>query len=250
MIKTILIDDEQECLDVLEMELKSYCSDILILSKCLSGEEGIRAIGQFNPELVFLDISMPNMNGFAMLSKLEKYNFDVIFVTAYDSFALTAFEFCAIDYLLKPVLTEKLIRAVERVREKHKKPINVHSLELLLANMRAGVQVRKTVAVPTVEGLEFIATDDIIYIEADSSYTWINLVNQEKIIVSRTLKDIELLLKGQNFARIHQSYLVNLQHVKRYVKGDNGTLVMNNGKLLQVSRANKVKLMNLVKLQS
>ncbi|MFN3852664.1 MAG: LytR/AlgR family response regulator transcription factor [Spirosomataceae bacterium] len=250
MIKTILIDDEQECLDVLEMELKSYCSDILIHSKCLSGEEGIRAIGQFNPELVFLDISMPSMNGFEMLSKLEKYNFDVIFVTAYDSFALTAFEFCAIDYLLKPVLPEKLIRAVERVREKHKKPINLQSLELLLANMRAGVQVRKTVAVPTVEGLEFIATDDIMYIEADSSYTWINLVNQEKIIVSRTLKDIELLLKGQNFARIHQSYLVNLQHVKRYVKGDNGTLVMNNGKLLQVSRANKMKLMNLVKFQS
>lgn len=250
MLKAILIDDEQECLDVLEMELNSFCPDVQVVAKCLSGEEGIENIKNLKPELVFLDISMPKMSGFDMLAKLDKYNFDVVFVTAYDSFALTAFEFCAIDYLLKPVSPDKLIRAIERFNEKHKKTINLQNLEMLLANMRGSFGTRKNIAVPTLEGLEFIATDDILYAEADGAYAWIYLANKEKIIISRTLKDLEVLLNTDNFARIHQSYIVNFKHVKRYIKGEGGTLVLNNGQQLQVSRANKVKLMNLVKFQN
>jgi two-component system, LytTR family, response regulator len=249
MPKSILIDDEQECLDVLEMELNVYCPEVQVMAKCLSGETGIENIKNLRPELVFLDISMPSMSGFEMLSRLDKYDFDVVFVTAFDSFALTAFEFCAIDYLLKPVSADKLIRAIERFNEKHKKTVNLQNLEMLLANMRGNYGTRKNIAVPTLEGLEFVATDDILYAEADGAYAWIYLSNKEKIIISRTLKDLEGLLKADNFARVHQSHIVNFKHVKRYIKGEGGTLVLNNGQQLQVSRANKVKLMNLVKFQ-
>lgn len=247
MLTAILIDDEKGCLDTLEIELQTYCTDVKVLAKFQSAEKALEILETIRPDMVFLDISMPQMNGFDFLLKIPKINFEVIFCTAYDAYALTAFEFCAIDYLLKPVSKDKLIRAVDKVRQKQSKQVDLQNLELLLANMRGGIHHKPNVAVPTAEGLEFISINDIIYAEADGNYSRIMMGNKEKILISRTLKDLEMLLSNHPFVRIHQSYLVNLTHIKKYIKGEGGYVVMNNGANLQVSRANRMKLMDLVR---
>jgi two-component system, LytTR family, response regulator len=244
----ILIDDEKGCLDTLEIELKTYCPDVQVLAKCQSGENALEVLENIKPDMIFLDISMPVMNAFDFLLKVPKINFEIIFCTAYDAFALTAFDFCAIDYLLKPVSKDKLIRAVDKVRATQNKQVDLGNLELLLANMRGGgVQQMPNIAVPTPEGLEFVLVNDILYAEADSNYSRIYLQNKEKILMSKTLKDLETLLSNHPFVRIHQSYLVNLGHIKKYVKGEGGYVILNNGTTLQVSRANRIKLMDLVR---
>lgn len=248
MIKTILIDDEPECLDVLEIELRHYCPDVLVLAKCMTGEEGLEQIKTQKPDLVFLDISMPKMSGFEMLENLESYSFGLVFVTAYDNFALKAFDFSALDYLLKPIAGDKLLRAVERYKAKHQKNINTQDLELILANLKTNLTNAQTIAVPTTQGIDFVSADDILYAEADGAYAWIHLTNNQKIIISRTLKDLEKLLNPDNFVRIHQSYIVNFKHVKRYIRGEGGTLVLNRGQSLPVSRANKTKLISMLRL--
>lgn len=247
MLTVILIDDEKGCLDSLEIELLNYCPDVKILAKCQSAEKALEVLETLIPDMIFLDISMPQMNGFDFLLKIPKINFEVIFCTAYDAFALTAFEFCAIDYLLKPVSKDKLIRAVDKVRQKQNKQVDLQNLDLLLANMRGGVHHKPNIAVPTPEGLEFIAITDIVYAEADGNYSRIFMSNKEKILISRTLKDLESLLSNHTFVRIHQSYLANLTYIKKYIKGEGGYVVMNNGTSLQVSRANRIKLMDLVR---
>jgi two-component system, LytTR family, response regulator len=247
MLTTILIDDEKGCLDTLEIELGAYCPDVKVLAKCQSAEKALEILESINPDMIFLDISMPQMNGFDFLLKIPKINFEVIFCTAYDAYALTAFDFCAIDYLLKPVSKDKLIRAVDKVRAKQDKQVDLQSLELLLANMRGGMHTLPNIAVPTAEGLEFVAVNEILYAEADGNYSRIFLANKEKILISKTLKDLEGLLSNHPFVRIHQSNLVNLTHIKKYVKGEGGYVIMNNGVSLQVSRANRMKLMELVR---
>ncbi len=247
MLTAILIDDEKGCLDTLEIELNTYCPDVKVLAKCQSAEKALEELETLIPDMIFLDISMPQINGFDFLLKIPKINFEVIFCTAYDAFALTAFEFCAIDYLLKPVSKDKLIRAVDKVRQKQHKQVDLQNLDLLLANMRGGVHHKPNIAVPTAEGLEFIAINDIVYAEADGNYSRIYMNNKEKTLISRTLKDLESLLSNHSFVRIHQSYLVNLAYIKKYVKGEGGYVVMNNGISLQVSRANRIKLMDLVR---
>lgn len=247
MLTAILIDDEKGCLDSLEIELETYCPDVKVLAKCQSAEKALDVLQTLKPDMIFLDISMPQMNGFDLLLKIPKINFEVIFCTAYDAFALTAFDFCAIDYLLKPVAKEKLIRAVDKVRAKQTKQVDLQNLDLLLANMRGGIHHRPNIAVPTIDGLEFIAVNDIVYVEADGNYSRIWLANKEKILVSRTLKELETLLSSHHFVRIHQSYLINFTRIKKYVKGEGGYVVMDNGVSLQVSRANRMKLMDLVR---
>ena len=247
MISAILVDDEIECLDVLEAELLQYCPDIHVIAKFSNPPEAQKFIENTNFDVLFLDISMPKMNGFELLRQVKVTDFSVVFVTAYDSFALTAFDFCAVDYLVKPTSKESLLRAAERLREKRKTTIDQQNIALLLANMQNGLKNRQNIAVSTIEGLEFIAVQQISHAEADGNYTRIHLINNEKILITKTLKDLEGLLGNQDFSRIHNSFLVNMQHVKKYVKGDIGMVVMNDGTTLQVSRANKVKLMNMAK---
>ena len=244
----ILIDDEKGCLESLEIDLQTYCPDVKVLAKCQSAEKALEVLAAITPDMIFLDISMPQMNAFDFLLKVPKINFEIIFCTAYDAFALTAFDFCAIDYLLKPVGKDKLIRAVDKVRIKQNKQVDLGSLELLLANMRGGgIHQLPNIAVPTAEGLEFVAVNEILYAEADGNYSRIFLQNKEKILISKTLKDLENLLSNHPFVRIHQSFLVNLGHIKKYIKGEGGYVVLNNGVSLQVSRANRIKLMDLVR---
>lgn len=243
----ILVDDEAECLDVLEAELTKFCPDFQILQKFDNPTEAVRYINQTPFDVLFLDISMPVLNGFDLLKQIPQINFDVVFVTAYDNFALKAFEFCAVDYLLKPTNKESIIRAADRIRAKQKSLNIKENIALLLANMQKDGLKRKQVAIPTLEGLEFINIQQISYAKADGNYTIIVLQNQEKILISKTLKEFEGILNDPTFARIHNSYVVNLEHIRKYIKGDSGSVVLNDGTVLQVSRANKTKLLSLVR---
>ncbi len=239
MIKAILIDDEMHCLKTLAMLLKEYCANVQVLEKCNDATTGLRAIELHKPDLVFLDIEMPNMNGFEMLEHLPQINFAVIFTTGYDQYAIKAFHFSALDYLLKPIEPKELIDAVKKVEEQHHLPMP-EQFEMLLKKI-GGINSGFTkIAVPTAEGFELISATEVVYFEAESNYTHIFLKNKNKIIACRTLKKIEEQIQGYNFfVRVHNSYMVNLNEVVRYVRGEGGYLVMSNNSSIAVSRTRK-----------
>ena len=239
MIKAILIDDEMHCLKTLDLLLGEYCANVQVLEKCNDAVTGLKAIELHKPDLVFLDIEMPEMNGFEMLEHLPQINFAVIFTTGYDQYAIKAFHFSALDYLLKPIEPKELIDAVKKVEEQHHLPMP-EQFEMLLKKI-GGVNSGFTkIAVPTAEGFELISATDVIYFEAESNYTHIFLKNKNKIIACRTLKKVEEQIQDYNFfVRVHNSYMVNLNEVVRYVRGEGGYLIMSDNSSINVSRNRK-----------
>lgn len=242
MIDAIIVDDEYYCCTVLETLLKKYCPQVIVRSTCISGEEGLAAIRKLNPSLVFLDIEMPGMNGFEMLEHLENVDFSLVFTTSYDRYALKAFSFSAMDYLLKPIDKDELIKAVQKVQQTPRNPVN-RQLEILLERLNNPSTKNSRLALPTMEGLEFINTSDVISCSSDSNYTIIKIRNNKKFIVSKTLKEIEELLNANEFIRVHHSHVINLNEVTKYVKGEGGYLVMSDGSNIDVSRSRKEALM-------
>src|SRR2546421_1240048 len=221
MINAIIIDDEKFCIEVMEELISTHCPGIAIAASCQSGEEGIAAIGRHQPDLIFLDIEMPRMNGFDMLKKLLPFHFDVIFTTAYDNYAIRAFKYSALDYLLKPIDAEDLKAAVDKYLHPKTQRNYAAQLDLLIENIRQlNPSLIRRIAIPTVQGLMMLPIKDILYCEANSSYTIIHLVKKEKIVSAKTLKEYEELLEAHNFFRVHNSHLINLNFVEKYVKGD------------------------------
>lgn len=247
MMRAILIDDEVNALDTLEIELKAYCPEVTVIKKCAGAKEGLAAIRKHNPDIIFLDIEMPWMSGFELLGQLGAFSLDVIFVTAYSEFAIKAFEVNAVDYLLKPISKIKLIDAVQKAKDR--RPVTDDVLRNIMTTLDANRTARPLphIALPTPEGLEFVKIDDIIYASADSNYSNIHLKDGNTILLAKTLKQVEALVEGRNFLRIHQSYLVNLAFIKKYIKGQGGTLVMESGVSLPVSRSCKESLMSLIR---
>ncbi len=241
-MNSILIDDEKLSLKTLSLVLERHCPDIHILRMCNSAAEGILAIHDLKPELVFLDIEMPGMNGFELLESLDEINFDVIFTTAYDEFALQAFKVSAIDYLLKPIDEEDLVASVQKVKDKQEHRMSREHVELLITNLNSGSDFPK-LAIPSLDGIEFVDVEDILHCVADRNYTIIHTKHGEKFIFSKTLKEIEKLLPSKYFFRTHQSHLVNLQHIKKYVRGSGGELVLSDGTHIRVAKAKKDSLM-------
>jgi two-component system LytT family response regulator len=236
-IRAIIVDDEESARDVLDNLLRRFCPDVEVLNKCSNVPQAVEACEKENPDLVFLDIEMPNYAGFEIVNFFESVPFEIIFVTAYDKYALRAFEISAIDYLLKPVDIDELIRAVEKVKTRiTEKNIN-QRLELFLnqqPQQPAGHAFSK-IAVPTLEGLSFYPVEDIICCIAKGTYTQIELVKDKDMLVSSTLKEIEEMLPASIFCRIHHSYLINMNHIKKYYKGKGGYIEMNNGRTMLVS---------------
>lgn len=235
-MKTLIIDDEINCCKTLQMLLEKTNSDISVLPFCRNGLEGLDAIRNGSPELVFLDVEMPRMNGFEMLEQLHDINFHLIFTTSYDQYALKAFRFSAVDYLLKPIDKEELAVALDKVRRSQK--ALPQQIESLLQKMQHPLAINK-IALPTMEGLQMLPVDSIISGEADDNYTILHLKTGKKLVVSRTLKDIEALLEDHSFYRVHRCYLVNLNEIEKYVRGEGGYLIMSNGTTIDVSRSNK-----------
>jgi len=245
MLKTIIVDDELHCCKTLESLLKRYCPEVNILATCINGVEALKAIEELHPNLVFLDVEMPKMNGFEMLEQLPPIDFHLIFVTSYDAYALKAIRFSAIDYLLKPVDREELQKAVQKVIKRIEVPLP-EQLKIILDRINQPLQSAGKIALPTMEGLEMVQVESIISCEADDNYTKLHLKNNRKIIVSSTLKVIEELLEDYSFIRIHRSYLVNLKEIEKYVKTDGGYVVMSDGSQIYVSRNKKEELLKLL----
>lgn len=242
MINAIIIDDERHSCDALKMLLGKCCQQVHVTAICYSGEEGIRKINELRPQLVFLDIEMPHMNGFQMLEQLPKIDFEIIFTTSYDQYAITAFKFSALDYLLKPVDREELEKAVQRVSKKINPPVS-QQLEILLQKINQPAITVQRIALPTMQGLEFVPVESILHCSSSNNYTEFFLTDKKKLLVSRTLKEVEDMLADHSFLRVHNSYIVNLNAVTRYIKGEGGYLVMTDGSTIDVSRSRKEMLM-------
>ena len=238
-----MVDDDDRNLNALAEKLARHCPQVAVAARCNSAALGIEAIDSMQPDLVFLDIEMPLMNGFLMLQQLHYKNFELIFVTAYDHYAITAIRYSALDYLVKPVEIEDLIAAVGRAAQKRQLAKSNPQIELLLEQMQQGA--RQRIAIPTAEGLQFLFIDNIVYLEASTNYTCIYL-EEHKYTVSRTLKDFEDLLPAAVFIRIHHSYIVNKNCVEKYIRGEGGQVVLRNGVTLDVSKRRKAEFLQAI----
>ncbi len=237
----IIIDDEKHCIKTLSNLLEMNFPEVKILETCFDSTKAYDIIQHHRPDFIFLDIEMPMMNGFDLLSKFDHLDFDVIFTTAYDSYAIKAIKCSALDYLLKPIDKEDLATALEKIR---KKQGTVTKEQLHVATTVHNRQLPDTVALPTTEGLTFAHVNDIVYCTADGSYTRMYMLDKSEALLSKTLGDVEELLGDYNFFRIHHSSLVNLKQVKKYIRGEGGEVVMSNGKSLQVARTRKTDFLN------
>ena len=241
MTKAIIIDDESSSRSSLRQKLFNCCPGIMIMAECDSGEDGIKHIEEHKPDLIFLDVEMPRMNGFTMLQQIVLRNFEVIFITAYDYYAIKAIRFSALDYLVKPVETEELKAAVAKAIYKQQQTTTNERLDVLLNNISNGKKELQRIAIPFMEGLQFIELQEIIYLEANSNYTIIYREQLPKIVVSKTLKEFEELLPQSVFIRIHHSFIINSRAVEKYIKGEGGQVVMKNKAVLDVSRRKKAE---------
>ena len=243
MIKAIVIDDELHCLETLSLLLAEYCPEVQLQDQCLSAKKGLEAIEKYKPDLVFLDIEMPLMNGFELLEQLPAIPFAIIFTTSYDQYAIKAIRFSALDYLLKPIDPKELIIAIKKVQEERHLPM-AEQFQMLLKHVQGKGSGFNKIAVPTAEGFELIPADQVIYCDANDNYTHFLLKNKNKIIACRTLKEIEeQLIDFPFFVRVHNSYLVNLNEVTKYVRGEGGHLIMSDGSSVNVSRSRKETLL-------
>jgi len=238
MIRAVIIDDELNCVEMLEWLLKTYCPMVTVVAMCTSGEKGIEAINKHRPDVVFLDIEMPKMNGFDMLEKFDQLFFDVVFTTAYNKFAIKAFRYSALNYLLKPVDPEDLQSTIKKLEEK-KSSVGKDQLILLLENMKNLSNPVQRIALSTGDGLIFVNTSDIMYCQAESNYTNVVLTNKNKILVAKTLKDIDETLAGKDFFRVHNSYLININQIKKFVRGDGGYILMNDDTQITIARSKR-----------
>ena len=230
------------------MILKEFCPEVQVLATCRNGKTGLEAIEKNKPDLVFLDIEMPAMNGFEMLEQIPKIPFAVIFTTGYDQFAIKAIRFSALDYLLKPIDPKELIAAVHKVQSAKKMP-DTEQFEILFTRIQHKESAFRKMAVPTLEGLELVPAEHILRCEADNTYTHLFLKDKKKITASRTLKEVEEQLKDFSyFVRVHHSWIVNMNEIIKYVRGEGGYLIMSDGTTVNVSQSRKEMLLN--KLQS
>ncbi len=246
MIKAIIVDDEAKSRTTLNSLLSTYCKNVDVLATADSVASAISEIDKHKPDLVFLDIEMPHGNGFTLFEKIPQPDFEVIFTTAYDQYAIKAIKCSALDYLLKPIDGDDLISAVNKIEDKQKnKAEDKPNFELLLSNISLKGKSAK-IAIPTFEGLQMISVEHIVKCTAQDSYTYITLVDGTKHLVSRILKEYDELLSDMNFFRVHHSCLINLAHVVKYMKGDGGYVVMTNGESVEVSRRKKNELLTLL----
>lgn len=239
-IKTILVDDEPRGLSSLQKLLEFNCPELGIVAMCGSADEAKEKIAQLEPELVFLDIAMPEKNGFDLLNEIDDINFEIIFVTAHNNFMLQAFRFSAVDYLLKPVEDNLLVEAVKRAVKRIEEKSSENNLETLMYNLRSqeGGQKMK-MAIPSLKGFQVVKLSDIIYCEASSNYTNFHFTDRSVICASRPIHEFESLLEDSGFARVHKSFLINLEHVKEYMRGSGGSVILSNGVDIEVSRRKK-----------
>ncbi len=245
MLNAILIDDEESNVSSLKEKINRHCKELNIISLCYNAADGIEAINSLQPDIVFLDIEMPVMNGFLLLQNVIFKNFELIFTTAYDHYAVKAIRFSALDYLLKPVEIEELKNAVNRAIEKRTNQTSAQQLEVFLENLPAKTNRFQKIAIPTNDGLQFIKIGDILYLEANMNYTYV-VTAAKKFLVCQTLKSFEDMLPPETFIRIHNSYIINKNFAEKYIRGDGGQVVLSNGIALDVSKRKKAEFLKAI----
>jgi len=238
-LKAILVDDEQDSRDILSNYLSKYCPTVQLLEKCSEIKSGMQAIENHNPDIVFLDIEMPYGNGFDLLSQLDEVNFETVFVTAYDNYAIRALNQSAAYYILKPIDIDELVNAVAKITQERTSSDYTQHAKILLENIKTSVSEPVRVMLPTLEGFEIVKTTDIIYCEAVDNFTKFHLIDNRSLLICRTLKYFEETLAGKQFVRIHRSHMINLSYVVRYTKGKGGYVTLENQIQLEVAPKKK-----------
>jgi len=247
-MRAILVDDEPDGIRTLKKLLELNCPEVEIVATCSSAADAISKLEEAKPDLVFLDVRMPGGSGIDMLAELSEIDFEVIFVTAHDEYMLQALQFSAVDYLMKPVDEDRLKEAVQRVEERLKGKRNSRQGETLLHNInKVGYPLEMRLCLPTQKGFTIVKLEEIIYCEAQRSYTIFRLVNNKSIIISKPLFDYDKLLADTIFLRVHKSFLINLMHIKEYMRGEGGTVVMSDGMEVEISRRKKEQFLVKVK---
>lgn len=242
MVKAIIVDDEAHCGEALKLLLKNHCAGIEVMAVCNTSYEALGAIQEYLPQLLFLDIEMPEMSGFQLLDKLRPINFELILVSEHDQNAINAIHYGALDYLLKPVNPADLQKAVEKTMQQLETKL-AGPANGMLPGMNNNIKTIKKVALPTVDGLQMVPLASIIYCTSASNYTNFILKQNHKLNICRTLKEVESILDGDPFIRVHNTCIVNLNEVKKYIKGEGGILVMSDNTNINVSRSRKEMLL-------
>ncbi len=246
MIKAIIIDDENHCIQTLQEKIKIYCPAIEVQANFNKPQKAIEYLEANTPDVVFLDIEMPIINGFSLLEKLKEINFKIVFTTAYDQFGIKAIKFSAFDYLLKPVDKEELIAMAEKLQLKHKNFSIDEQLKVLLQQLQNTNLELLKISVPTFDGIFFPFVKDIVRVESSNNYSTLFFTNGKKLIVSKTLKEFEDLLVNYNFFRVHNSHLINIKMISKYNKADGGSIELDNGDTIEISRRRKDDFLKLI----
>lgn len=240
MIKAIIVDDEKRSREIIKEMIARYCPQIEVTGDVASGEEAFGLIAEQHPDLVFLDIEMPYEDGFDFLKRYENIPFEIIFITAYNQYAIQAIKICALDYLLKPLSITDLKNAVERAKDRISGKHSQLQYELLLQNIRQNRSAEHyKLAIPSRDGLEFIDIKDIIVLEADGAYTSIRLAGERTLLSTRNLKEYEAILPEALFFRTHHSFIINLNHIRHYHKGEGGYVIMTDRSSVDISKRRK-----------
>jgi two-component system LytT family response regulator len=245
MLKAILVDDELNSLQNLQYKILEFCPSVKVVAQSQNPEEAIRLIQQYKPDVIFLDIEMPRMSGFKMLEQIPEIDFEVIFITAYNHYAINAIRISAFDYLVKPVAIEELQQTIERLANSTIKKTRERA-DLLKKNLANPKSQEDHIAVPANDGLEFMQIKQIIRIESSSNYSKLVLQGGQQLLVTKQLKDFEELLTDYRFYRVHHSHLINLNYISKYVRGDGGQIMMKNGDVIDVSRRKKEVFLKLI----
>lgn len=245
LLRAILVDDEFNSLQNLEQKLVKFCPDIQVVAAVQKPDEAILLIRQHRPDVIFLDIEMPRMNGFRMLDELGQYEFEIVFTTAYNHYAVDAIRISAFDYLTKPIAIKDLQKTVERLALRAK----LHTkdkMEAFRASLLSPKSQEEKVGIPTSDGLEFIPIKNIVHIESSSNYSKLYLTDGKKLFVTKLLGEFEEMLQPYQFFRVHNSHLINLTHIKKYSRGEGGQVVMQNDDVIDISRRKKDEFLKLI----
>jgi two-component system, LytTR family, response regulator len=244
MIRTIIIEDEENSRLILTDTLHEHFHNIQIIATCKNNSEAKLAIEELKPDLVLSDIELKHESVFTMLQQLNIIDFEIIFISGYDKYAIQAIKFSALDYLLKPFSKKELADAIEHYEQKQHKKQSMQQFDALFHNLKNIQKDLKKIALPTANGLTVFTLNEIVYCQAEINYTYFFLVTKNKILGTKTLKEYEELLDDYDFIRVHKSYLINLHHVKNYSRGEGGTVTMSNGDVVEVSRRKKEEFLN------
>jgi len=238
-MKAIIIDDEKNQRNVIHQILKKYCPDISVVGEVANIDNAFSLIKTHYPDLIFLDVEMPHGSGFDLLTKFDKIPFEVIFVTGFGQYAVKAFEFNALHFIQKPIDDRVIMQAVARARVRMQEKTRANYYDVVLENLRQPMNPENQIAIPLAEGFEFIKVKDIVRCKSDAGSTFIYLSNKKRIFSSKNLKEYQKLLADYNFYRIHNSHLVNMSHIKKYLKQDGGAVIMSDNSEIPISRRRK-----------